>query len=349
MQYLLSLPENLVSAFHKITQYSSENWFVASDPPGNKIGSGGGTSFLLAEHAKRHDDFDAYLGEDKKIIIHAGGQSRRLPGYAPSGKILTPIPVFRWSRGQSLNQTLLDLQLPLLEKLMNSTAPTQNTLIASGDVMILSGEPNIAIPEADVVCLGIWVDPYLASRHGVFFTPRSNPHQLDFMLQKPTHQKIESIAETHLFMMDIGVWILSDRAVKLLMQKSGWQNRSFKNGIPDYYDLYSTFGTALGTSPSDKDKDINALSVAVVPLNKGEFYHYGTSGELITSTEKIQNRIKDQRAIWHNRIKVHPSVFVQNADTSVTWTSEQHNVWIENSHVSSLWSLQNNHIITGVP
>ena len=35
-----------------------------------------------------------WLGQEKRILLHAGGQSRRLPGYAPSGKILTPIPVF---------------------------------------------------------------------------------------------------------------------------------------------------------------------------------------------------------------------------------------------------------------
>jgi hypothetical protein len=32
-----------------------------------------------------------------------------LPAYAPGGKILMPVPVFRWSRGQKLDQSLLDL------------------------------------------------------------------------------------------------------------------------------------------------------------------------------------------------------------------------------------------------
>ncbi|MFB6319559.1 bifunctional fucokinase/fucose-1-phosphate guanylyltransferase [Saccharicrinis sp. FJH54] len=349
MQYLLSLPENLVTAFHSITQYSPENWFVASDPPGNKIGSGGGTAYLLAEHAKKTGGLVDYLQKDKKIIIHAGGQSRRLPGYAPSGKILTPVPVFRWSRGQSLDQTLLDLQLPLLERVMKLTSSAQNTLIASGDVMILAGDSDISVPDADVVCLGIWVDPHLAARHGVFFTPRNNPRQLDFMLQKPDHQKIESLATSHLFMMDIGIWILSDKAVNLLMKRSGWNGTIFSNGIPDYYDLYSTFGVALGAKPDVKDQELNALTVGIVPLNKGEFYHYGTSRELISSTEKIQNRIKDQRAIWHNRVKVHPSLFVQNADSSVKWNAGHYNIWIENSHIPAGWTLNHDHIISGVP
>ncbi|MBI9063198.1 MAG: bifunctional fucokinase/L-fucose-1-P-guanylyltransferase [Marinilabiliaceae bacterium] len=350
MQYLLSLPENLVADFHQVTNQSRENWFVASDPVGKKIGSGGGTAYLLAEHQKdKSGSLDEYLATDKKVIIHAGGQSRRLPAYAPVGKVLAPIPVFRWSRGQSLDQALLDLQRPLLEKVMSTSGAGQNTVIASGDVLIQSADLPFKLPEADVVCLGIWVNPHLASRHGVFFTSRQDPGQLDFMLQKPNHEQIEKLAGSHLFMMDIGIWLLSDRAVKLLMKKSGWKGDGFKNGCPDYYDLYSAFGTCLGENPSGQDQDISQLSVAIVPLDKGEFYHYGTSRELISSTEKIQNRVQDQRSIWHNRVKPHPSLFVQNARTEIKWNAQNRNIWIENSHIPAGWQLNDDHIITGVP
>ncbi len=349
MQYLLSLPDNLVTSFYDITEKSRNNWFVTSDPQGTKIGSGGGTAFLLAKHLQEKDttDLSKYLTEEKKIIIHAGGQSRRLPAYAPSGKILTPIPVFRWGRGQKINQTLLDLQIPLYEKIMEGS--DNSTLIASGDVFIYSPSIPFDLPSADVVCFGIWVDPHLASRHGVFFTPRNNPQQLDFMLQKPDHSKIEELAGSHLYMMDIGVWLLSDKAVKLLMQKSGWTGSEFKNGNPDFYDLYSSFGTSLGQNPSGDDNDIAGLTVSVVPLDKGEFYHFGTSSELITSTEKIQNRVLDQRTIWHHRVKPHPSIFVQNAETSIKWTKSHHHIWIENSHVPKSWTLSHKHVITGIP
>nr|WP_321412392.1 bifunctional fucokinase/fucose-1-phosphate guanylyltransferase [uncultured Carboxylicivirga sp.] len=350
MQYLLSLPENLVSVFHDITKHSVENWFVASDPEGTKIGSGGGTAHLIAEHIKTRKDANLgnYLKQEKKIIIHAGGQSRRLPAYAPAGKVLSPIPVFRWSRGQSLDQTLLDLQTPLLDKMMEASNKNQNTLIASGDVMILADDLPFELPNVDVVCLGIWVDQHLASRHGVFFTPRNNPQQLDFMLQKPSHKDIEDLTGSHLFMMDIGVWILSDRAVELLMKKSGWTGKGFVNDIPNFYDLYSSFGTCLGDHPTQNDTEINELSVAILPLDKGEFYHFGTSRELISSTEKIQNRVQDQRNIWHNKVKAHPSLFVQNALTEISWNKEHKNIWIENSHIPSGWNLHHNHVLTGI-
>lgn len=88
----------------------------------------------------------------------AGGQSRRLPAYAPSGKILTPVPVFRWKRGQRLDQNLLSLQLPLYEQIMERAPHSLHTLIASGDVYIRTDRPLQDIPEADVVCYGMWVD-----------------------------------------------------------------------------------------------------------------------------------------------------------------------------------------------
>ncbi|MCT4590647.1 MAG: bifunctional fucokinase/fucose-1-phosphate guanylyltransferase [Carboxylicivirga sp.] len=350
MHYLLSLPPNLVENFHKLTGNSKENYFVASDPPGTKIGSGGGTAYLLAEHLKQKSTtLENCLQENKRIIIHAGGQSRRLPAYAPAGKVLAPIPVFRWSRGQRLNQTLLDLQLPFLEKVMDASSSMQNTLIASGDVYIHSPSILEDLPEADIVCLGIWVDPALASRHGVFFTPRQAPGTLDFMLQKPAYKQIENLAMSHLFMMDIGVWLLSDKAVQLLMKKSGWKGDGFNNRVPDFYDLYSSFGTCLGAHPSEVDEEINKLSVAIVSLDEGEFYHYGTSGELISSTEDIQNRVKDQRSILHHKIKVHPSLFVQNAEAKIIWNSQHRNIWIENSHVNENWQLSSSHVITGIP
>ena len=157
MQKLLSLPENLVDSFHELTHTDQETWFTLSDPIGHRIGSGGGTAFLLSEHKKENNKektFKEYLSIDKKIIIHAGGQSRRLPSYAPSGKLLTPIPVFRWSRGQRIDQTLLDLHLPFLEKIMRASAKNQNCLIASGDVLIQTPELPFELPDADVVCFG---------------------------------------------------------------------------------------------------------------------------------------------------------------------------------------------------
>lgn len=86
--------------------------------------------------------------------------------------------------------------------------------------------------------------------------------------------------------MDIGIWLLSDRAVSLLVK------RSYKEGKLSYYDMYSDFGLTLGEHPRMMDDELNKLSVAILPLPGGEFYHYGTSRELISSTLAVQNHGK---------------------------------------------------------
>ena len=149
MKKLLSLPPNLVDCFHAVEHVSTEEWFCTSDPVGARLGSGGGTTWLLeASRQKEAPDVptEEWLGQEKRILLHAGGQSRRLPGYAPSGKILTPIHVFRWARGQRLSQNLLSLQLPLYERIMKKAPESLHTLIASGDVYIRANQPLQVIP-----------------------------------------------------------------------------------------------------------------------------------------------------------------------------------------------------------
>lgn len=356
MQKLLSLPPNLVKSFHAIENKDTTQWFCASDPIGKRVGSGGGTSWILKESWNASGggiDFQEWLKKDKKIIVHAGGQSRRLPAYAPSGKILTPIPVFRWERGQKFDQTLLDLQLPLYEEILKKSNSKINTLIASGDVYIRSEGIIGDLPDADVICYGLWVDPAQATNHGVFVCDKNRPEHLKYMLQKPSVNELQELARENLYLMDIGIWLLSDRAVELLMKRSAYSLGENKELIspesPEFYDLYSDFGLALGADATSKDSELNDLKIAILPLPKGEFYHYGTSKELISSTLKIQNRITDQRSILHKDNKPHPSMFIQNAELKIELNSEQRNLWIENSYLGEHWNLKSEHILTGIP
>lgn len=346
MKKLLSLPPNLVDCFHDIEHADRKEWFCTSDPVGCKLGSGGGTTWLLQacmENDKATDS-SQWLAQEKRILLHAGGQSRRLPSYAPSGKILTPIPVFRWGRGQKLSQNLLSLQLPLYEEIMQKAPESLHTLIASGDIYIRAEEPLQAIPEADVVCYGLWVDPSLAKNHGVFVMNRKSPEKLDFMLQKPSIEKLGELTENYLYLMDIGVWLLSDRAMKLIMKRS-----MKKDGSIGYYDMYSEFGPSLGAHPAIADEELNQLSVAILPLPGGQFYHYGTSREMISSTLAVQNLVVDQREITLNKVKPHPAMFTQNACINVELNSNNAELWIENSFIGKNWTLHGKQIVTGVP
>lgn len=359
MKKLLSLPPNLVGCFHDITGLPTNEWFCTSDPVGRKLGSGGGTTNLLLDAYKAcstnalgsngreilsSSQFSSWLASEKRILLHAGGQSRRLPAYAPSGKILTPIPVFRWERGQRLSQDLLSLQIPLYEKIMNAAPVGLRTMVVSGDVYIRATMPLQPIPDADVVCYGLWLGQEIAKDHGVFVSSQDNPTELECMLQKPSIEKLTELQRTHFYLTDIGIWLFSDRAVKVLMERSVQEDGKIAN-----YDMYSTFGGALGYKPTVDDPEISNLKVAILPLPGGEFYHFGTSHEIISSMLAIQNLVNDQRLIMHHSLKPQPSIFIQNSSIAKKPTARNTNIWIENSCIGPRWSYSHNNIITGVP
>ena len=346
MKKLLSLPPNLVGWFHDITGYPKSEWFCTNDPIDHKLGSGGGTTWLLTqayENEMAHSDannqktFDEWLSSEKRLLLHAGGQSRRLPAYAPSGKVLTPVPVFRWERGQRLSQDLLSLQIPLYKKIMDAAPSSLHTMIVSGDVLIRTTQPLQPIPEADVVCYGLWLGPEIAKNHGVFVSSCDTPSVLKCMFQKPSPATLGTIQKDHYYLTDIGIWLLSDKAVKVLMSHKG------------EYDLYSEFGGAMGTEPTLNDEAVKELKVAILPLSGGEFYHFGTSHELLSSTLAIQNLVNDQRLIMHHSRKPHPCIFIQNSITKKAVDSSNEEVWIENSYISEGWNISQKNIITGVP
>ena len=98
MKKLLSLPPNLVrkdekghTVFHQITELPEEDFFCTCDPEGHRIGSGGGSAWLLWKCFENQQNFPLpsplsplpsfkdWLASEKRILLHAGGQSRRLP------------------------------------------------------------------------------------------------------------------------------------------------------------------------------------------------------------------------------------------------------------------------------
>ena len=248
----------------------------------------------------------------------------------------------------------MSVQLPLYEKMMAMAPDNIHTMVVSGDVLIRATQPLQPIPEADVVCYGLWLDASVAKNHGVFVSSRRTPTVLKQMLQKPSVQTLTELQKDHFYLTDIGVWLLSDRAVDLLMKRSSVESghlsslTSHPSPLKEY-DLYGEFGCCLGTDPTILDEELRQLKVAILPLAGGEFYHFGTSKEMITSTLRLQNLVNDQREIMHLDRKPHPSIFVQNTVMEISLTEENSHIWIENSHIGRRWHLTHDHVITGVP
>jgi hypothetical protein len=268
-QRLISLPPAMAEFF--LTSPEGRNWFAACDPAGSKLGSGGGVAHLLAAAWRSSgggQSFADWCDSGLKLALMAGGQSRRLPAYAATGKILMPFPALRWAEGQRLDQTLLDVQFPGFRHIAAAAPASSRVMLASGDVLLRFPPKLPPMPEADVIGLGMWVDAETASHFGVFFSPRERPDQLAFFLQKPKPAEILARAVDHLFLVDTGLWLLSARAVSVLFKKCGWDDArgNFPGGVPGFYELYAGMGPCLGTDSIQRDEDISPLSCAVVPM-----------------------------------------------------------------------------------
>lgn len=355
IQRLLSLPPGMAREFAALETKSRPDWFATCDPAGSKLGSGGGTAHLLAEAwqaTSNGNSFATWLGGSRKLLIHGGGQSRRLPSYAPVGKLLMPLPAFRWSFGQRLDQTLLDVQLPDYERVLAHAGPKTVAMITSGDVLLRFDRDLPPFPDVDVLGLGMWVTPEKAKDFGVFFSPRSHPTELAFFLQKPEPGRTRELAAEFLPLVDTGMWLLSERAVRVLMTKCGWDatSQKFSNATASSYELYAQFGLSLGTQPAHPDAEISELTSAVIPLPKAEFYHFGTSHQLIESVAALQNVELDETKLGYAGAKRHPDQFLQNSKFKFPLRQEEnHTLWIENSTVPATWKLAHEHVITGVP
>ncbi|MHB0999821.1 MAG: bifunctional fucokinase/fucose-1-phosphate guanylyltransferase [Armatimonadota bacterium] len=349
-QILISLPQAMACAFSDVFPERGE-WFVASDPPTRKLGSGGGTAYLLANCWKKTGNgltFREWLRNSRKLMVHGGGQSRRLPAYAAVGKPFIPVPVSRNSIGQSFRQYLIDLQLPDYQRLLSRSPDNIVAMVTSGDVLLKFGRNIPAMSRSDIIAMGMSVSPQQAEHFGVFFTPHRGSQEVEFFLQKPPSDKIKEFIPRHDFQVDTGIWLMSENAVMLLMEKCGWDDdtQAFKDEFPSTYELYSEFGLSLGSMPAKVDADIGTLSSQVVFLPSPEFYHMGTSRQLIESMTNLQNR--ESASGWV--ANMHPDQFIINTPDRVSnRTFANHTLWIENSDLDGSLHLSSQHVITGIP
>jgi galactokinase/mevalonate kinase-like predicted kinase len=354
IERMITLPPGMVPHFRQLEKLDAREWFCCSDPEEGKVGSGGGTAHILASAYQQSDpglSFRDWLRSAKKMVIHSGGDSRRLPAYAPYGKSLLPMPVFRWSKGQYIDQKLLDFQASYYEQILKRAPSCYSLLVGSGDVMFISSDRFHQLPEADVVVFGIWVEDEVASRHGVFFSHREHPDRLAFVKQKPSEKELQELAPDYFYLMDSGMVLLNERTTMKLMAKSGWDEskQRFNGGRAHYYDLYGEMLTAFGQETTHADPGLEGLEVKLVPLHQAEFYHFGSNSDLLESTLRLQNRVTDQRLRFSHETDTHPSIFQQNSMVGVQFTDKNHHIWIENSFISGDWKLSHHHILTGIP
>ncbi len=351
---LVSLPAAACPAFDEHLAERFRDTFVASDPPGSQLGSGGGTAHLLtsAWQDKQPDhSFTQWLSDTRKLIVHGSGQSRRLPGYAASGKPLTPIPPTPGRSDQQPDHYLLDLQIRAYESLLRHAPPAYRVMLTCGDVYIDHNQWLPAFPAADVVIFGLAASAEEASHHGVMLCSAATPSVLHSFVQKPSQETLRNLGQSFVYTLDTGIWMFSERAVMLLMEKCGWNAvaDAFSGEGPENYDLFSTFGPALGTAPTEADAAISGLTCAVISLTDARFYHFGTNRSLLASVRHLQEPAFEQRSFGHASFDPPFLPVIQHSSVQARIRAHNRHIWIDNSILPESWTLSERHVLTGIP
>jgi len=339
--------------FDALYRQSRPHWHVASDPAGSQLGSAGGAVYLLVEawrKSKSGTDFLTWLRSSRKLIVHGGGRSRRLPAYGPCGKPFIPIPVSETSYGQRLDQMLIDLQLAAFHRILDQASSHFCVLITCGDVLLDFDTPPLPFPETDVLCFGMAGEPKVAENFGVLYTNREAPDQVLFMKQKPGANEITHDAATLNYTIDTGMWLLSEQAIRVLLAKSGWdaESESFSAGNPTPYDLYAQFGLTLGHEPTVLDLETSSLKCGVVSLPTPSFLHLGTNRQMMESVSRLQQVRRIQNSPFGTPRR--PDIYVQNAVLDASLRTGVHNmIWLEDAAVPASWQLSSEHVLTGIP
>lgn len=344
----------------RLNQLSSSALLTA-DPEFQRLGSGGGTVNALHNSRLRtksssgaaHSGLMAWLMEKQRLVLHAGGESRRLPAYAAVGKAFIPMP--RETRIEpKVPQPLLAChQLSRLQQALRSAGAKPRVMIASGDVCLDFDASMIANANADIVGVGMRVGAEVAQHFGVYFVPKSlgrngtgHAHPISFFLQKPSPAEVRHFEVSYDFYVDTGIWMLSAEAVEFLFKRCGWSEKTqrfeTKNGLPLPLDLYTEIGCALGTEtkpPAALQKlGFGRLTAGVIPLDTARFYHLGSSRQLLESIEEMQR----------NAHSVERFFCIASPATQFT-TTDHSSVWIEASQTSSHVRLGGHNLLTGLP
>lgn len=300
---------------------------VVPDPGGRRVGSGGSTLVCLLEVLGRElrgggearlvdrGAWEEALRRLRILIVHAGGDSKRLPPYGPCGKIFVPIP---GAAEAAVGPTIFDRQLPRYLELPAMPQGRGQTVVATGDVLLVFDADKVRFEPEGITGLGCPADPGVARNHGVYGPDRDG--RVRRYLQKPAveEQAKRGVVDAHgRTVLDIGIINFDAASAVRLLRLTGvcakagrlaWTGplaeAAARHGLDLYREICCAMGSAAtlpeyvaevrraGSTLSDarlaavfRGLAGTPFYVSVVP--RCGFYHFGTLRELVETGQNL--------------------------------------------------------------
>jgi fucokinase len=348
---------------------------VEPDLEDQRIGSGGSTLLCLVRilnrerRRGRRGDAAAILRELRILIVHAGGDSRRLPAYAPCGKIFVPLPA---DSNAPLPVTLFDRLAPDFLALPPGLPGQGQVLVAAGDALLRFDAGQVRFSGPGLIALGCYATPEEASRHGVFCLGEGGAVSL--YLQKPAlaeQQRMGAINPSGQAALDVAVMSLDAGAAAALIEAFGVERaadgdfdfsaearrRMLRHGI----DLYREICCALGSAATFEHYLRSARSsgshwtqealrrvypvLSRVPLHvqlvpSCRFLHFGSTRQLIESGLAL---VAEDRGAA-------PSSTLLSVNSVISPSAQVHgqDAWLEGCRIATDLQLSGQNVVVGV-
>jgi fucokinase len=160
-----------------------------------RIGSGGATLNALRVFFEkesrangegiRSENFKSWWESHRVLIIHSGGDSRRLPQYSLAGKLFTTLPIKTpWGSYSTVFDEFLALSKSWAAQMKSGL------VVASGDVILTFDASKLGWERPGVSGVAIRQPVTVGSQHGVYVTDPSA--RVYAFLQKPTRAQLKN-------------------------------------------------------------------------------------------------------------------------------------------------------------
>ena len=223
---------------------------VVPDPDGKRVGSGGATLGVVRYIAEREGKAD--FSNLRILVIHSGGDSKRVPQYSALGKLFSPVPHELPDKRVS---TLFDEFM-----ISMSTIPSrirEGMLLLSGDVLLLFNPLLVDYSGKGAAAISFKEDVETGKNHGVFL--RGEDGNVKRCLQKQaveTLRAVGAVNERNCVDIDTGAVIFSKEMLSSLYSLISEDNVVTENTFSKFVNekvrlsLYADFLYPLGTDAS---------------------------------------------------------------------------------------------------
>jgi fucokinase len=356
---------------------------VVADPAGQRIGSGGSTLLCLIEVLRRRTgaasatraDWVRALRDLRVLIVHAGGDSRRLPAYGPCGKIFIPVP---GESDSAIGATLFDRQLPAYLDLPAGGAPdgpdqqTGQIVITAGDVLLTFDPAEVRFAAAGITGLGADASPQAASKHGVYCAGPDGRVRLYLQKPSPAEQASRSAIDRYgQSILDIGVVAFDAETAATLLDACGvrasaagslsWAGATGQAIESLGLDFYREILCALGRDASAEHHAATAhasgsrwpapllgklfSALSAIPFSVGVlpqcgFLHFGTTRQIIHSGVDLLRQ--------DHGVSQGDSLLSLNNDVSESGRLSGADAWVEGCRITAPLMLEGDNVLVGV-